>query len=157
MIVPIYLFVCLLRLWLSDINLSGRRIIPAVLNSLAILVDEFQLDGVLAAGPAGKPDWIPYVDESGRGSINRVADSIIAGLPLQTCIHKPEVNHDRIGIFAGIITFWTAVGEQGLGDINGTRIAFGDVFPFASGCGACTCDRALRGASHHLPLFCRRW
>src|SRR6266550_2338160 len=53
----------LLQTSASHGDLTRSRIVSAVIDQIAVFIDEFQLDLVLAANPATQPDRIPLVDE----------------------------------------------------------------------------------------------
>src|SRR5207302_3916766 len=124
--------------------LAGGRIVTAVFDDVAVLVDQLEFDGVPAGRPASQPDRFPLVDESGRAAIDAVTDPVIAALTLQVSVRQPEIDHNRIGIFTFIFTFRTAVGKQRPGWIDVTGLAGRIVFAFAGRRSSRSC-RAVRG------------
>src|SRR5207237_7453492 len=138
------------------------------INHVAIFVDQFKLNGVLANGPSRQPNRLPLVQES-RLSINRVTHAILAALIAKSGIQKPKIEHDRVGILVGVIAFRTAISQQRLRGIDGPHGGYrnrGKIFALA--CRSRTSAGSLRlggfwlcrafgRAGHYLTAFCGRW
>src|SRR6266436_3017768 len=114
-------------------DLASRGIIPAVLDEISVFVDEFQVDPMFAANPTGQPDRFPLVDELRFTVVNSVTDAKRSAIALQLGVRKPEIDHDRIGVFAFVLAFGAAVSKQSFSWINGAGITRGKVLSFASG------------------------
>src|SRR5829696_518770 len=83
---------------LHDRDVARGRVVAAVVDGVAGLVDEFELDGVLARRPAREPDGLPLVDVLRLAAVHGVADAVVAAVALQLRVREPEVDHDGVGL-----------------------------------------------------------
>jgi len=55
---------------LDHTNFPGGSVVPAVINEIAVFVDELKLDLVFAGNPSAQPDRFPLIDELSFATVN---------------------------------------------------------------------------------------